>query len=360
VKQQIRFCIARDGARLAYATTGRGRPLVKAANWLTHIEHDLHNPIWQPFLARLAAGRMLVRYDQRACGLSDWKVDDISFEAWAADLVSVVDSAKLKRFALLGISQGGAVAVRYAARHPERVSHLVLLGAYARGSLRRDPAPDHAEALQALIRLVRYGWGGGSPTFRHLFSLQFLPHGSAEQLRLFDDLQRISASPENAARTLSGFDEIDIQDVLPQVSVPTLVLHARQDARIPFEEGRSLAASIPGACFVPLASANHIPLHGEPAFEEMMVAIDAFLAADSAVDEPPTLTDLTRRERDILHLLARGLANAAIAEQLSISVKTVRNHVSNIFDKLGVNDRAQAIVHAREAGFGRDKALPES
>jgi pimeloyl-ACP methyl ester carboxylesterase/DNA-binding CsgD family transcriptional regulator len=351
--QQIRFCKARDGTRLAYATMGQGPPLVKAANWLTHIEHDVRNPLWRPFLARLATRRTLIRYDQRACGLSDWQVADISFDAWASDLEAVIDDARLRRFALLGISQGGAAAVAYAVHDPERVSHLILCGSAARGSLRRNPTPEQQETARALVHLVRQGWGGRSPSFRNLFSLQFLPDASAEQLRWFDELQRVSASAENAARTIAAFDHVDVADLVPRVRVPTLVLHSRNDARIPFEQGRFLASSIPGARFVPLDSSSHLPTSVEPAFEAMMSAIEEFLATDSATAAPDAYVDLTRREREILHLVAQGAGNAAIAARLAINVKTVRNHVSNIFEKLGVNDRAQAIVRAREAGFGR-------
>lgn len=314
LRQQIRFCTSDDGVRLAFATIGRGPPLAKAANWLTHIEQDVRNPLWRPLLERLASGRTLIRYDQRGCGLSDREVADISFDRWVDDLEAVIEGAGLKRFALLGISQGAASAITYAVRHPERVSHLVLLGGLARGALRRVSTPEREAAARAMVDLVRYGWGRDAPSFRHLFSLQFLPHASAEQLRWFDELQRVSASAETAARTIAAFDHIDVSDLASRVDVPTLVLHSRHDARISFEEGRRLASTIPGADFVPLDSHNHVPLAGEPAFEEMC---------------------------------------AAIAVRLAINVKTVRNHVTNIFDKLGVSSRAEAIVQAREAGFGR-------
>lgn len=355
--QEIRFCTAEDGIRLAYATIGRGPPLVKAANWLTHIEHDVRNPLWRPLLERLATGRRLIRYDQRACGLSDWDVPDISFAKWTADLQAVTESAGLRRFALLGISQGGAAAVAYAVRHPERVSHLVLCGSFARGALRRDTTPERRAAAAAMLDLVRFGWGSATPTFRHLFSLQFLPNASADQLRSFDELQRVSASAENAARTIAAFDHVDVSSLAPQVNVPTLVLHSRHDARIPFDEGRFLATSIPGARLVPLDSHNHVPLADEPAFDEMTAAIDDFLPGAPGTAAPAACTALTRREREILELVAQGLDNNAIAGQLAIGVKTVRNHISSIFDKLDVNNRGQAIVLAREAGFGtRDEA----
>lgn len=353
VRQKIRFCRSEDGIRLAFATVGHGPALVKAANWLTHIEEDVRNPIWRPLIQRLASRRTLIRYDQRGCGLSDRNVADISFDKWASDLETVIEEAGLRRFALLGISQGGASAIAYAVRHPDRVSHLVLLGGFARGALRRDPTPERAAAARAMLDLVRYGWGSAVPSFRHVFSLQFLPNASAEQLRWFDELQRVSASADTAARTIAAFDHIDVSDLAPRIGVPTLVLHSRHDARIPFEEGRALASSIPGACFVPLDSHNHLPIADERAFEEMCDVIDRFLNHDSPGSAPAAYADLTRREHQILHLMAQGLDNAAIAERLVISVKTVRNHVSNIFDKLGVAGRAQAIVQAREAGFGK-------
>lgn len=353
MRQQIRFCTAEDGTRLAYATTGRGPPLVKAANWLTHIEHEVHNPLWRPLLEGLSAGRTLIRYDQRACGLSDWDVADISFEKWVCDLQAVTEAAGLKRFALLGISQGGAAALAYAARNPHRVSHLILCGSFARGALRRDPTPEREEAAAAMVNLVRFGWASATPSFRHLFSLQFLPKASAEQLRWFDELQRVSTSAGNAARTIAALDRIDVTDLVPGVAVPTLVLHSRYDARIPFEEGRTLASSIPGARFVPLDSHNHMPIEGEPAFVEFKTAVNDFLRSDSPTGDPAAYTELTRREREILHLVALGLDNAAIAGRLAIAAKTVRNHVTNIFEKLEVTGRAQAIVRAREAGFGK-------
>jgi pimeloyl-ACP methyl ester carboxylesterase/DNA-binding CsgD family transcriptional regulator len=338
--------------RLAYARVGSGPPLVKAANWLTHLEHDLDNPLWRPFLERLARRRTLVRYDQRGCGLSDWRVSDMSFEAWVADLETVVDAAGLPCFALLGISQGGPVAVAYAARHPERVTHLVLYGAFARGALRRTQSTGQIEEARALAQLVRLGWGKRLPTLRHVFSLQFLPHASAAQLRMFDDLQRVSASAENAARILSAFELIDVTGFAPRVRTPTLVLHSNGDARIPFEEGRSLAALIPGARFVPIASSSHVPLQGDAAFDRLMEEIDGFLEGGREAEATAVFHSLTTRERDILGLLALGLTNEKIASRLGIGEKTVRNRMTGVFGKLRVTTRGEAIVKAREAGFG--------
>jgi pimeloyl-ACP methyl ester carboxylesterase/DNA-binding CsgD family transcriptional regulator len=357
MQQQIRFCKTADGVRLAYASVGTGAPLVKAANWLSHVEYDWRTPVWRPLLERLARRRRLVRYDERGCGLSDWDVDEMSLEAWVRDLEAVVDAAGLERFSLLGISQGGPIAIVYAVRHPERVSRLILWGAYARGYLKRDPTPAQIEEWRVLIDLMRIGWGRETAAFRHVFTSMFIPDGSPEQLRWFDDLQRESTTPENAARILAGFGDLDVRDLAPLVKVPTLVLHGRGDMRVPFEEGRILATLIPGARFVPLESRNHLLLEGEPAFDQFFDEVDAFLDADgdgASARATSPFPELTDRETEILRLVARGLANGHIAERLRISDKTVRNHVTNIFWKLGANTRAEVIVRARDAGIGMD------
>ncbi|MCL4802375.1 MAG: alpha/beta fold hydrolase [Burkholderiales bacterium] len=351
--QQIRFCTASDGARIAYATVGKGPPLVRAAHWMSHLEFDWESPVWRPWLAELARERTLVRYDERACGLSDWEVPELSFDAWLSDLEAVAAAAGLARFALLGMSQGAAIAIAYAVRYPERVSRLVIFGGFARGRARRGPGQGEEARLE--MELVRMGWGRENPAFRRHFTSQFLPDGTLEQIRWFDDLQRVSASPENAARIIGLTSGIDVVDLLPRVTVPTLVLHSRGDARIPFDEGRLIASTIPGARFVPLDGQNHILLEGEPAWARFWQEVHAFLAADRAPAEDrssPPFPELTARERQVLELLARGLANDEIAARLGISAKTVRNQVSVVFDKLGVSSRAQAIVKAREAGLG--------
>lgn len=353
-KQQIRFCTAADGTRIAYATVGSGPPLVRASHWLSHLEFDWESPVWRPWLTELSRGRTLVRYDDRASGLSDWDVADISFDSWFADLEAVVSAAGLARFALFGMSRGAPLAIAYAVRHPQRVSHLVLAGGFARGRCRRGQ-PQQADEMRLELDLVRMGWGRENPAFRRHFTSQFLPDGGLEQIRWFDDLQRVSVSPENAARIIEASSRIDVVDLLPQVKVPTLVLHARGDARIPFEEGRLLASGIPGARFVPLDGTNHVLLEGEPAWARFWHEVHGFLGSgDAAASARPTkaLPALTGRERQVLELLARGLANDEIAERLGIAAKTVRNQVSAIFDKLQVSTRAQAIVCAREAGLG--------
>ena len=357
MQQQIRFCKTKDSARLAYASVGSGPPLVKAANWLSHIEYDWRTPIWRPLYERLAQNRRFIRYDERGCGLSDWDVEDFSLEAWVTDLESVVDAAGLERFSLLGISQGGPIAIAYTNRHPERVSQLVLYGTYACGHLKRNPTPMQIEERKVLLDIVRVGWGRESVAFRQVFSSLFFPDASADQLRWFNELQRVTSSPENAARMMRAFWDLDVRDIAPKLHVPTLILHARDDARIPFSEGRKLATLIPDARFVPLEGRNHLLLETEPAFSQFLSEVDAFLAPDEeARGAPPAFPELTDREAQVLALVARGLGNGQIAEQLRISEKTVRNHVTNIFWKMGANTRAEAIVRAREAGLGVDSS----
>jgi len=277
LKQQIRFCTGHDGVRVAYAISGNGPPLVKAANWISHLEFDAASPVWSHLIASLSSDYMLVRYDQRGTGLSDWDASSLSFEDWVRDLETVVDALSLERFPLLGISQGGPVAVAYAVRHPERVSHLILHGAYARGRLKRNPTPQLREEAEMMNRLAELGWGQQNPAFRQFFTTQFIPGGSREQHEWFNELERISTSPANAARMMRVFNEIDVVDLLPQVSCPTLVLHATGDARVPFDEGRLFATLIPDARFIPLDSNNHLILESERAWARCVQEVDGFL-----------------------------------------------------------------------------------
>ena len=277
LKQQIRYCRSCDGVTLAYATVGQGPPLVKAANWLSHLEFDWNSPVWRHWLVGLAQKHTLVRYDERGCGLSDWDVVNLSFEAWVSDLEAVVEALGLERFPLLGISQGGGIAIAYALRHPEKVSRLILYGSYSRGRLRRNPTPEQVEEMQVFNQLIRLGWGKEHPAFRQVFSTLFLPEGTAEQIHAFNELQRITSTPENAARIVQEFNTIDVRDLAAQIRVPTLVMHARGDLRIPMEEGQLLASLIPGARFVPLESKNHILLENEPAWERFLFEVDNFL-----------------------------------------------------------------------------------
>ena len=353
LSQDIRFCTTQDGLRLAYARMGRGPALLRPAHFLTHIEHDLQSPVWAPWLAELCAGHELIRYDGRGCGLSDRTETTLSLDTWLADLEAVVQATGVQRFALLGCSQGASVSLAYAARHPERVSAMVLLGGYARGLMRRNPTTEQRQEAQLLLQMAEIGWGRDNPAFRQAFTSLYLPGGKPEQVQWFNELERLSASPAHAARTLAAFGQIDVSELAAQVRCPTLVLHARGDARVPFEEGRHLAGLIPGARFVPLDSPNHILLGHEPAFTHCFAEVRAFLAQHGGEAEPvAAFPDLTTRERELVELLARGLDNLQIAAHMELSEKTVRNKVSAVFDKLQVQTRAQAIVLARKAGFG--------
>lgn len=265
IKQDIRFCTSADGVRIAYATCGEGPALVRASTYLTHLKHDWDSPVWRHWLTDLAEHFTVVRHDQRGCGLSDWEVQNFSMDGWVADLEAVVDDLGLERFHLLGPSQGGAVAIEYAVRHPERVRSLILYGAYCRGRFHRSPRAEQREEAEAMLRLMRIGWGKNNPAFRQVFTTLFMPQGTREQIDWFNDLQRLSTSPENAVKMERAFYEIDVRASTKKLRAPTLVLHGQDDAMVSFDQGRELAALIPHAKFVPLASANHLLLANEPA-----------------------------------------------------------------------------------------------
>lgn len=273
--QEIRFCRAADGARIAFAVSGAGPPLVKAANWLTHLELDPVSPVWGHIWRDLSRTNQLVRYDGRGSGLSDWDLPAYSFESWVDDLEAVVNECGLQRFPLLGISQGGPVAIAYTARHPHRVSKLILCGAYARGRLYRGQEwVDRHHAMRTLIEQV---WGKEDDVFRELFTLTMIPDSTEEQRRWLTDLQRLSASTENAALFHETAGHINVEHLLPGIRTPTLVLHSRGDQRAGFEEGRRLAGLIRGARFVPLNSRNHLLLEHDPAWPRFLAEVRAFL-----------------------------------------------------------------------------------
>lgn len=357
--QQIGFCETDDGVRLAYAVSGSGPVLVKAPNFLNHVEFDWDSPVWRHWMRELSDRFTLVRYDERGCGLSDLDVDRFTLDAWVADLEATVDAVGLQRFSLLGMSAGGAIAVAYAAKHPERVTRLVFYGAYARGRFHRSEDPEALREAELLLGMIRTGWGRTNAAFRRAFTMRFLPEGTAEQLAWFDELQRVTTSRENAARFAEGFFDLDVTALARQLTVPTLVLHARDDAMVGFEGGRELATLVPGSQFVPLASRNHILLEHEPAWERFLRELDAFFARTD-VSEPldprvHRLAELTPRERGVLDLIAGGASNRDIAAELVISPATVGNHITRIFRKLGVRNRAEAIVIARDAQAARQR-----
>lgn len=278
LRQSVAFCRASDGVRLAYAAVGDGPPLVRAANWMTHLGHDIESPVWRHWVRDLSRNHRFIRYDERGCGLSDWTADHFDFDDWVADLESVVESLGLNRFPLLGVSQGGAVAVAYAARHPERVSKLVLCGAYARGRAVRAADEDEKREAALDLELARVGWGRDDPAFRQVFAAQFLPDGTRADWAAFDQLQRRTTSAENAVRFLEQFAHIDVRDLAGQVACPTLVMHSRDDRRVPMRYGEELATLIPHARFVVLESNNHLLTAAEPGWRVFCDEVDEFLA----------------------------------------------------------------------------------
>ena len=353
--QRIRYVRTTDGVQLAWADAGVGPVMIKAANWLTHLEFEWESPVWRHWLHFFSDHFRYIRYDERGCGMTDRNVGDLSLERWVADVEDIVSAAAIQEpFALLGISQGAAVCVAYAVKHPERVSKLVLYGAYARGPFRRGD-PDRASFYQAMIDMVRLEWGSDNPTFRQVVTSRFIPGGTDEQIGWYNDLCRKTLTPEIAATLLESRAMIDVTSLLGEVRAPTLVLHASGDAVVPITEGHILAAGIPGAQFIELDSKNHILLDKEPAWERFCDEVVRFMDLEGITRaEDPAFASLSSREREVLTLMTEGLGNAQIGERLSISEKTVRNHVSNLFDKLGVWTRAQAIVFAHNRGFKSD------
>jgi pimeloyl-ACP methyl ester carboxylesterase/DNA-binding CsgD family transcriptional regulator len=352
LNQKIRYLRTTDGVQLAWAEAGAGPVMIKAANWLTHLDYEWESPVWRHWIRFFSDNFRYIRYDERGCGMTDRNTGDLSLERWVEDVEDIVEAASVKEpFAMLGISQGAAICVAYAVKHPERVSKLVLYGGYARGPFRRDD-PDRARFYQAMIDLVRLEWGSDNPTFRQVFTSRFAPEGTDEQIGWFNDLCRKTLTPEIAAKLLESRASIYVADLLGEVRAPTLVLHARGDVVCPIAEGHILAAGIPGAQFVELDSKNHVLLEHEPAWRRFCNEVLDFTGLKRSTNDDGSVFDsLSPREREVLALMTEGLGNAQIGERLSISEKTVRNHVSNLFDKLGVWTRAQAIVFAMERGF---------
>ena len=351
-KQQIRFRLTPDNIKIAYASVGTGPPLVKASNWLSHLEFDLQSPVWRHLVNELSLHHTLLRYDERGCGLSDWDVGEMSFEAWVQDLETVVEAAGATRFPLIGISQGAPIAIAYAARHPDRVSHLILHGGFARGRLKRGLSDAFHEEANTMVKLAELGWGKENPAFRQFFTTQLFPGGSPAQHRWLNELARISTTPENAGKFMREFNNIDVMADLPNVKCPTLVLHSTRDARVPFAEGRLIASSIADARFVPLESDNHLLLEHEPAWERWVEEVRAFLPTQASGGDAARF-GLSKREAEVLELIARGCDNSQIAAHLNLEVKTVRNHITSVFAKLEVENRPQAIILARNAGLGQ-------
>ncbi len=339
---QIRFCRGADGLRIAYAVHGGGPPLVVVSCWLSHLEQDWQSPVWRHFLDALGAMATVARYDERGFGLSDWAVTDLSLEARVADLEAVVDALGFERFAVLGMSGGSPVAISYAARHPERLTRFILYGGIAIGCFGATDDPDAEEAFRALIRA---GWARPDGTFRRVFTSIFIPDATERQMRWLDELQRVSTSTENAVASRVARQSINVMSLLPEIGVPTLVLHARGDRASPFDHARDIAARIPGARFVPLDSRNHILLADEPAWRAFVAEVTDFLGPERWIAPPGTedanrVEALSQRERQVIGLAAEGRTNAEIAGELGISVRTVERHLSNAYLKLGIAGRA--------------------
>jgi pimeloyl-ACP methyl ester carboxylesterase/DNA-binding CsgD family transcriptional regulator len=337
---EIRFCRASDGTRLAYAIHGSGPPLVIASCWLSHLQHDWQSPVWRHFLEALGAMATVVRYDERGFGLSDWDVDDFSLEARRGDLEAIVGAAGLDRFALLGMSGGSAVALAYAIAHPDAVTRLVLNGTVCGVPVVHEGDAGIEEA--AYRAMIRAGWAKEDPIFRRVFTSLFIPDATEEQMRWFDDLQRMSTSPVNALASRIARQQVDLADDLPRITAPTLILQSQGDRSTTFDNAVAVSAAIPGARLVPLDSRNHILLADEPAWATFVAEVAAFLepdrrAADVAV---PDLDALTLRERDVLERCADGRTNDEIAASLSLSPRTVERHLSNIYGKLGLSGSA--------------------
>jgi len=353
MKQAARFLTTADGVTLAWASTGRGLPLIKAANWLTDLEYDWESPVWRHWTSFLAEHFRYIRYDERGCGLTDRQVGDLSFPRWIEDLEAVIEAAAPEPpFALLGISQGASVAIAYAVRHPEKVSHLILYGGYAIGAKGFDDAA-YTRTYEAMQELIRVGWDKDNPVFRQVFTSRFIPQGTEEQIRWFNNLCRQTSTPEMVHRLFEVRAEIDVRHLLCEVGVPTLVVHAAHDEVIPLQQGKHLAREIPGAEFIQLDSRNHVLMEHEPAWREFREAVLRFTGQAHRADAAALFDTLTPREREILALLRAGYTNAQIGWKLDISEKTARNHISRMYEKLHVHSRGEAMAMAYEHGFGK-------
>jgi pimeloyl-ACP methyl ester carboxylesterase/DNA-binding CsgD family transcriptional regulator len=360
VNQEIRFCTVADGTRLAYAKVGQGPALVKVGNWMSHLEYDWNSPVWKPWLENWSRFNTFYRYDPRGCGLSDWNVSDFSFDALVGDLETVVDAAGLEQFDLFSMSQGGCVSIAYAAKHPERVRRLIVYGGFLQGSLSGKPTPEVIEEAEVNLRLLKLSWGNENPAYRQVFTTFLIPEGTPEQYAWFNNLQLVSTSPENAVEVRRVFQHMDVYEQAIKVKAQTMVIHAKHDAAVSFEDGRQIAALIPGARFTVLDSRNHVLMQTEPAWDYFWNEFYGFLGIEPIAKarlsaEDKVWSELSAREREVMRLLAEGHTNAEIAQRLLLSEKTVRNYVSNIYEKLEIGSRGQAIVLARKLGLTADQ-----
>lgn len=355
--QEIRFMRGPSGVRIAYAVHGSGPPLIVASCWLSHLQHDWESPVWRHFLEGLGSFSRLIRYDERGFGMSDWNVTDFSLDARFGDLEALVDALGFERFALLGMSHGSSVAMAYAARHPERVTRLVLYGTVC-----GEPVEFSGDAQvenETFRGLIRIGWARKEPRFRRVFTQAYIPGATEEQMRWFDELQRVSTSPENYLAARDARLRDDIAHELANITAPTLIMHALGDHAMTFENATMVAAVIPDARVIPLDSENHILLAGEPAWARFVDEVRAFLEPDRRAlsaterDRRP-IEALSERELDVLRLAADGRPNAEIAASLGLSVRTVERHLSNAYGKLGLTGsaaRGAAVAELLRAGL---------
>lgn len=355
-EQTIRFCTTDDGVQIAHAVSGSGPPLVRVASWLSHLEYDWDSPIWSHWFRELSKGHRLIRYDARGTGLSDRTVADISLEGWLLDLEAVVEALELEQFNLLGLCQGGPVALAYAAQHPENVNRLILYDSYLYGGLAKDSPVQVKRQAKLLAELIEVGWGQPTQAFHKTFTELLFPRADPQKSAWLVELQRKTVEPAVAAGLWRRFHELDVRPFVAEVKAESLVLHVRGDQMVPFEQGRQLAAKLGNSQFVPLAGSNHILLEQDRDWPRLLNEVRRFLGTSASpstgVAEPAFAGRLTPRQLEVLNLLAQGLDNDTIAAELSISSKTVRNHVSRIYRRMGVDSRAEAIVRARQAGMG--------
>lgn len=355
MKQDVRFCTTSDGVRIAYAIAGSGPPLLMPATWLSHLEHQWKSLVWQPWLEALTQNNTLIRYDSRGCGLSDRDGRLLSFDGWMRDITAVADAAGFAQFDMLAVCWGSPIGLEYTANHPDRVRRLVVYGGYAQGRMRGERRMD-ADQARVLLDMTRLGWGQPAHAFCRVWGSFFQPGGTPAHYRSWSEQQALSTSPETAAQLLEIGWETDVRDAARRVKCPTLALHLDRDIVVPIEVGREMACLIPDCRFVQLDGENHMPLATDPAWPKIVAEINAFLKpAEQDASRQRTalaLGELTERERDVLEAIAQGLDNNEIAASLGMSEKTVRNHITRVLDKIGVEHRYQAIVRAREAGLG--------
>ncbi|WLB24311.1 alpha/beta fold hydrolase [Bradyrhizobium japonicum] len=351
--QQIRFCTSRDGTRIAYGICGSGPPLVWVAHFVHDLDFDWDSPVWRPWITALAKRHTLIRFDFRGTGLSDRTDVEFTFDKLVEDFEAVFSASGVTSFSLLAMSGGARVVLPFVVQNPDRVDQLVLYGTSAAGPLTAKAPLEQVENMQVQLKAFEMGWPQDIPGFGTFLTSLHIPDATAEQARSFNDLLRLTTSAENGVALLRTLVESDMQDLLQHVRCPTLVFHSRRSAVLPFDEGRKVAALIPGARFVPLESRNHILLGSEPAWKQFVRELDDFFARTPHDGKIESFEELTARERDVVELLAHGMTNADISARLKISAKTVRNHVSTVLGKLGAKNRARAVAVARDAGFGR-------